>query len=181
MHTVKFHLQLPKASTWAQEPLLVVFISLLSILAPQDTAQPSDTKNEFLFSTQRKNNDLLPKSTAACESSHAHRWTRSRALKSSEKRRLHSFFSPHKRQHLRRDDFFPADEFCIGDGLAVPFEHHDGLLSVAEVVVVNTVIWRRGREGERNLITWEGCTGHGIIAIKILPAASTSHFKPHLG
>lgn len=63
----------------------------------------------------------------------------------------------------------------------MPFEYHDGLLSVAKVIVVNTVIWRKGRKEANSLISWEGCTGSVIIIMKILPTVSTSHFKPHLG
>lgn len=56
----------------------------------------------------------------------------------------------------------------------MPLEHHDGLLSVAKVIVVNTVIWRQGRKGAKfNQLGRR----HGVtITAKILPAAPTSHF-----
>lgn len=43
--------------------------------------------------------------------------------------------------YLRRDNFLPVDKLGVRHGLPVTFEHHDGLLSVAQVVVMDTVVW----------------------------------------
>lgn len=45
-----------------------------------------------------------------------------------------------RQMYLRRNNFLSVDELGIGDGLPVAFEHHDWLLSVAEIIVVNTVV-----------------------------------------
>lgn len=43
--------------------------------------------------------------------------------------------------YLRRNNLLSVDKLGIGHGLPVTFEHHDGLLGVAQVVVVDTVVW----------------------------------------
>lgn len=138
----KIHLQLPKVWACSQELPLVVFVFLSSILAPQSRAEPSNTGNGFLFSSEKK------KQRSAAQK-HSSQRARSPTQVNShdgpeehQKNKGYKVLSLRKRQYLRRNDFFPTHKFCVGDCLAMPFEHHDWLLSVAKIVVVNTVIWR---------------------------------------
>lgn len=51
-------------------------------------------------------------------------------------------------RYLRRDNLLPVDKLGIRDGFAMSFKHHDGLFSVPEVIIVDTVICgRRGKKG----------------------------------
>lgn len=42
--------------------------------------------------------------------------------------------------YLRRDNLLSVDKLGVGHGLPVTFEHHDGLLGVAQVVVMDAVV-----------------------------------------
>lgn len=48
---------------------------------------------------------------------------------------------------LRRYDFLSVNKLGVGNGFAVAFEHHDRLLGVAEVVVMDTVICKEKQPG----------------------------------
>lgn len=47
--------------------------------------------------------------------------------------------------YIRRHNLFSIDKFGIGHCFPVAFENHDGLLSVSQVIVVHTVVWKRFR------------------------------------
>lgn len=44
--------------------------------------------------------------------------------------------------YIRRHNFFSIDELGVGHCFPVAFENHDGLLSVSQVIVVHTVVWK---------------------------------------
>lgn len=54
---------------------------------------------------------------------------------------------------LRRNDFLPVYKLSVGHGLPVAFENHDWLLSVAEIIVVDTVVWKHKKKMSKKLKT----------------------------
>lgn len=143
------HPQLPILGACGQELHPVVFIFLLlSILASQDRVRAKWHRELIsIFVSEEKAMICFPKAQQLARTP-AHAGELTPWPWGMPESKGYEVFSLHKRQYLRRDNFFPAHKFCVGDCLAMPFEHHDRLLSVAKIVVVNTVIWRWERKGK---------------------------------